>query len=148
MARESEADREALRARGEAIRQTREEQGLDVEQLTAAAGISPEAVRALEAGNVEVAAKLLRPIPAHEDQANRDALRALGEAIRRIREEQGFDVDELAASIGISPDDIRALEAGRLNVSIYMLRLITAAAGGETSMVAYLAEKIERCLYE
>lgn len=137
-------DREALRALADAIRQAREEQGLDVEQLAAAADISPEKVRALEAGDPDAAAELLHPTPAAEDQDNREALRALGQAIRRTREEQGLLVEQLAASTGLHPDDILALEAGQLDVSIHALRLITAATGGRPSRMLDLAEKLER----
>ena len=143
---EHESDRAALRALGEAIRQAREEQGLDVEQLAAAAGISPNQVQALEAGDVDVAARLVRQIPADEDEHNHKALLALGEAIRQIRQEQGLDVEQAAAASGISAEDVRALEAGGLNVSIYVLRLISAAAGATRWRLADLAEKLERYL--
>lgn len=145
MARDSdEAAREALRLLGETIRKTREEQGLDVDELAAGTGLTPAEVRALEAGHFNADADLLFPIPADEDQRTREVLRTLGEAIRQTREEHGIDVEQIAAETGISPAEIQALEAGQRQVTMYALFRISTAVGSDAAEIRSLAQKIER----
>ena len=63
---------------------------------------------------------------------------ALGDAIRTLREEQQITVEELAAATGLSPGQLAALEAGRLDPGCELLVLI---AGGLGVQVAALLER-------
>lgn len=48
-------------------------------------------------------------------------LAALGQATRQLREERGIGRQELAASLGIAPSKLQALEAGRLDPDYHLL---------------------------
>jgi transcriptional regulator with XRE-family HTH domain len=62
-----------------------------------------------------------RPLSASRDNApdrsteERDQLIALGTAVRTFREQRTLNVSALAASVGVEPTAILALEAGRLD---------------------------------
>jgi transcriptional regulator with XRE-family HTH domain len=48
-------------------------------------------------------------------------LAALGQVIRRARQERDISVGQLAATVGIPPGQVKALEAGRINPGYRLL---------------------------
>ena len=77
---------------------------------------------------------------AHERDADREALRALGDALRQTRQEHGIDVEQLAATTGISPDEIRAIEAGGTDLPYDLLWQLASALDTPPSQILRIAE--------
>lgn len=69
-------------------------------------------------------------------------LRLLGEAFQQIRTEQGLDVAELAASTGVEPKRIRALERGELNPDLDTMLALAKAMDLRPSAFVLRAEAI------
>jgi DNA-binding XRE family transcriptional regulator len=57
-----------------------------------------------------VVAAMERRVPSEED---RELLRALGRALRQLREERGMTPAELACAAGVRREELEAIEAGR-----------------------------------
>jgi transcriptional regulator with XRE-family HTH domain len=68
---------------------------------------------------------------------------ALGNAIKRLREERGMSQEELGHAAEIHPTWISHIESGRNNPAWGSVKRIAAALGVKVSEVAMLAEQEE-----
>lgn len=59
----------------------------------------------------------------------KDFATAVGEAIRRVRQERGWTQAALAEAAGLSPNYVARLERGELGASLFVARQITDALG-------------------
>jgi DNA-binding XRE family transcriptional regulator len=80
------------------------------------------------------------PVSDHNQQTAN--LRRLGEAFQQIRTEQGRELDELAASSGVEPERIRALERGELDPDLDMMLALAHALDRRPSAFVLRAEAI------
>ncbi|MEN3283521.1 MAG: Helix-turn-helix domain [Solirubrobacteraceae bacterium] len=70
--------------------------------------------------------------------------KALGRAIRQMREEHGLKQGDIAKKANVNLTHFSRLEHGRVNPSWGTLRRVAAALGVPVSEVAARAEQIER----
>jgi transcriptional regulator with XRE-family HTH domain len=68
---------------------------------------------------------------------------ALGQAIREVRERQGFDVGEMAAASGISQRTITRVEAGERESDFELLLALADGLGLRPSAFFVRAEELE-----
>ncbi len=80
--------------------------------------------------------------PEREEQEDRDLL-ILGEAVRRVCEQRGVGVSELASASGIAPVRIRALHEGRLDPDYELLLTLADSAGVCPSVFILAAEDLQ-----
>jgi XRE family transcriptional regulator, regulator of sulfur utilization len=66
------------------------------------------------------------------------AIRVIGAAIRRLREQRGWTLERLAGAAGISYQYLSGIETGKENFSIRILEQVAAALG--VPLVAVIAE--------
>lgn len=71
-------------------------------------------------------------------------LHRLGEAFQQIRTEQGRDVAELAATTGVEPERIRALERGELDPDLDTMLALAEAMDLRPSAFVLRAEAIAK----
>jgi transcriptional regulator with XRE-family HTH domain len=69
-----------------------------------------------------------------------EQLRALGQAIRRLREERSLSTDALAAAAGVEVGQLRALEAGQLDLDYGMMLDLAVALGVEPEVLVIRAK--------
>lgn len=69
-------------------------------------------------------------------------LLVLGRAVRRMREQRGMSIGELAEAINIRRQRIDALETGRLDPTYELLLAIAEGLGTQTSTLVALAERL------
>lgn len=74
---------------------------------------------------------------------NAESQRALGKAIRELRNEQGDSLETLAGQAGITKNMLSLIERGEGNPSWTTVRGIAAALGVSISELARLFEKHE-----
>ncbi len=67
----------------------------------------------------------------------------LGRAIRRMREQQGMETDELAVATGISRDRIEALGSGHLDPTYELKGVLAAGLGTQPSRLVTLAKELK-----
>lgn len=67
----------------------------------------------------------------------------LGRAVRRIREERGISVDELARASAIHRQRILALETGHLDPTYEQLLALADALGVQPSALVVSAERMD-----
>lgn len=70
-----------------------------------------------------------------KDQIIYDKRKAMGESIRAMRTAQGWEQEQLAQIAGITPANVRSVEAGKYAVNIDVLNKIAGALGAELLMV-------------
>jgi transcriptional regulator with XRE-family HTH domain len=70
--------------------------------------------------------------------------RALGLAIRRLRDERGLKAHEVAKKANVNLTHFSRMENGRINPSWGMVRRVAEALGLRVSELAARAEQIER----
>jgi transcriptional regulator with XRE-family HTH domain len=70
-------------------------------------------------------------------------LLALGQALRRMREQRDMSPDELAAAAGMHRRRIDALETGRLNPTYEMLLALASGLDIQPSELVTLAEHLK-----
>ena len=58
-----------------------------------------------------------------------DALRELGRRLRQLREERGLGIARLASLTGLNPDDIPAMEAGKVDIPLTTIFALAVALG-------------------
>ncbi len=75
-------------------------------------------------------------------QQQRDDLLALGRAVAEIRRERGVGLEELAATAGVDPRRIAALEAGRVNPGYGLLLALADGLGVRASTFVTRAEAL------
>ncbi|MHB8241902.1 MAG: helix-turn-helix domain-containing protein [Solirubrobacteraceae bacterium] len=74
----------------------------------------------------------------------RDAdLLLLGRAVRRMREQQGMDIHDLAVTTGMPRDRIEALEVGDLDPTYELMLALAKGLGTKPSALATLAEQLK-----
>ena len=78
-----------------------------------------------------------------DDQHRRRTLLVLGQAVRQVREEQGWKTDELAVATGIAQAQIQALEAGRLDPDYDLLLALAEGLGVRPSALFIRAEELQ-----
>jgi XRE family transcriptional regulator, regulator of sulfur utilization len=61
------------------------------------------------------------------------AVRVLGQAIRSLRRERGWTVEEAAGRFGVEPAFVRRIESGRTNPSLAVIISIATALGAGPS---------------
>ena len=71
-------------------------------------------------------------------------LLALGQAIRRMREQHGMGVADLAAALSLGRDTVETLETGRLDPTYELLLKLSHALGTEPSVLVGLAARIRQ----
>lgn len=77
------------------------------------------------------------------ESRHRDAdLLVLGQAVRRIREQQSMSADELANAIEIRRQRIDALETGHLDPTYELLLAVAEGLGVQPSTLVTLAEQL------
>lgn len=117
------------------LQTARLEAGLDAATCASWVNVSPEEVEAWEAGQkpvpfsalVRLARRLDLPLTAFEDSAppsSEDAVpltQTVGARLRAFRERAGLSVDELAARVGLAPEDLAAAEAGTRDLEAAVL---------------------------
>jgi hypothetical protein len=111
------------------------ESGLTMEEVGAVYGIGRERVRQLF-----VRLGLPRRSGGRRP-AGRDASRAVGRAVRGLRERQEVGRDALAAGLGLTVDELADLEAGRRGVTWLDLRAIVGALDVSLSDLADAFER-------
>jgi transcriptional regulator with XRE-family HTH domain len=86
----------------------------------------------------------LRPTDKAPDRSTeeRDQLIALGMAVRTFREQRTLTVSALAASAGIEPKSILALEDGRLDPTYDLLLILADAMDLHASALILRAEEL------
>jgi transcriptional regulator with XRE-family HTH domain len=78
------------------------------------------------------------------ESGHRDAdLTLLGRAVRRMREQRGMSVEELAGATGTHRKRVEALETGRLNPSYELLLALAEGLGVQPSALVTLAEQLK-----
>jgi transcriptional regulator with XRE-family HTH domain len=82
-------------------------------------------------------------MPSRSPQAGKSH-RALGLAIRELRQRQNLTQRELAELAGWHATDISSLESGRRNPTLNALQQVSHALGVRASEMLVLAESIER----
>lgn len=60
--------------------------------------------------------------------------KAMGERIRELRTTQGWTHEQLAEIAGITPSNLRNIEAGKYSVGLDVLNRIAGALGAELRM--------------
>lgn len=70
-----------------------------------------------------------------KDKMIYDKRKAMGESIRAMRTAQGWEQKQLAQIAGITPANVRSVEAGKYAVNIDVLNKIAGALGAELRMV-------------
>lgn len=80
-------------------------------------------------------------MPDHE--RNDPDLACLGQAVRRIREQQSMSADELAIATGIGRKRIDALETGHLDPTYELLLALAKGLAIQPSALVALAEQPE-----
>ena len=79
------------------------------------------------------------------ERGHRDAdLLVLGRAVRRVREQRGISIDELAGAIDIRRQRIDALESGHLDPSYELLLAVAEGLGMQPSALVILAEQLKQ----
>jgi transcriptional regulator with XRE-family HTH domain len=68
---------------------------------------------------------------------------ALGEAVRRLREDKGLTQEAVAHAAGVHPTWVSRLEGGALNPSWGMVARVAAGLGVEVSEVARATERLK-----
>ena len=71
-------------------------------------------------------------------------LRALGEAVRRIRKERELTQDELHAASGVHRNHISALERGALNPSYRTILRVADALDVPLSKLVAMSEELDK----
>lgn len=74
--------------------------------------------------------------PWNEDPYKSDTRKRLGRRIREERERKGYSLEELAAIIGISPNNLARCESGRFTLTETMLSYIAEALGCQLDIVS------------
>jgi transcriptional regulator with XRE-family HTH domain len=75
---------------------------------------------------------------------NPDAQRALGQAIRELRNKQGDSLEALAGEAGITKNMLSLIERGEGNPSWATVRGIARALGASIGELAKLADEAEK----
>ncbi len=70
-------------------------------------------------------------------------LLVLGRAVRRMREQRGMSVDELAGAIDMRRQRIEALETGHLDPTYELLLAVAEGLGIQPSALVTLAEQLK-----
>jgi transcriptional regulator with XRE-family HTH domain len=78
-----------------------------------------------------------------ESEHRHRELLVLGRAIRRIREQRGMSVDELARAIDVHRQRIDALETGHLDPTYELLLAVAEGLGTQPSALVTLAEQLK-----
>lgn len=78
------------------------------------------------------------------DSGHRDAeLVLLGRAVRRLREQRGISVEELAGATGTHRKRLEALESGRLDPGYGLLLAVAEGLSTQPSALVTLAEQLK-----
>ena len=70
-----------------------------------------------------------------KDKIIYDKRKAMGESIRKMPTDQGWEQEQLAQIAGITPANVRSIEAGKYAANIDVLNKIAGALGAELRMV-------------
>jgi transcriptional regulator with XRE-family HTH domain len=76
----------------------------------------------------------------NDDTSLTDDLAKLGRALREVREQQGLSEHDLAAATGITPEDMRALEAGKLDPDYELLIVLARRLGVTPALLVVRAQ--------
>lgn len=74
------------------------------------------------------------------DTTRTDDLAKLGRALRELRELQGLSDHDLAVATGITPEDMRALEAGELDPDYELLISLAYRLGVSPALLIIRAQ--------
>ncbi len=76
----------------------------------------------------------------NEDMSLTDDLAKLGRAFREVREQQGLSEHDLATATGITLEDVRALEAGKLDPDYELLIELARKLGVTPALLVVRAQ--------
>jgi transcriptional regulator with XRE-family HTH domain len=135
---------------GETVRGLREERGLSVAELSAATGVEEEQIVVLEEGRLDPDYDMLLtlaegvgvPDTAFYVGTEREDLRIVGAAFRKVREEHGLSVGGLASASGYSEARITAVEEGRRDPDYVMVVRLAKSIGVPSATFVLRAEEM------
>jgi ribosome-binding protein aMBF1 (putative translation factor) len=74
--------------------------------------------------------------------SEKQQLQFLGQAIRSIREQKGFNLHALGTAIGVPPERLRSLEAGKRDPDYELLLRLAECLGTRLSVFVIRAEEL------
>lgn len=117
---------------GERLRLVREERGLNLSELAEKAGISPSYLSEIERDNVYPAVHTLKTLAGILKVSVSTLVGpggAMGQKLRRAREEQGLSQAALARGAGVSPGLVGQIEHGRVQPSLQTVEKLAGVLG-------------------
>ncbi|TDA69440.1 MAG: transcriptional regulator [Clostridia bacterium] len=117
---------------GERLRVIREERGLSLSELAEKVSISPSYLSEIERDNVYPAVHTLKALAGTLKVSVSTLVGpggAMGQKLRRAREEQGLSQAALARSAGVSPGLVGQIEHGRVQPSLQTIEKLAGVMG-------------------